>query len=109
MSHLLPTSKFDLKMQCIGIAKGNIDEAEKMYNFLVGDIDIPDITLPPPTKTQQLKEIAGSVFGWVKENQGDLVKAYNFIQAVRQGAPISEIISGASQVATDLPPIPPVK
>ena len=108
MSQILPTSKYDLKMQCIGIAKGNIDEAEKLYNFLAGDLNIPDVTVPPPTRVQQLKETAGSLFGWLKENQGDLVKAYNFIQAVRHGTPISEAVSGVAQAATDLPPIPPV-
>lgn len=107
MSQILPTSKFDLKMQCIAIAKGNVEEAEKLYNFLAGDIDIPDVTIPPLTKTQQFKEAAGSLFGWLKENQGDLVKAYNFIQSVRHGTPVSEAVSGVAQAATDLPPIPP--
>lgn len=110
MSSIVPTSKFDLKMQCIAIAKGNIDEADRLYEFLAGDLNIPDVTPPAPTLMQQIKETAGSFFGFVKENQGDFVQAYNYIQAIRNGAPLqaSGISSGAAQMAqaaTDLPPL----
>lgn len=105
MANIVPTSKFDLKMQCIAIAKGNVEEAEKLYKFLAGDMNIPDVTLPAPTLMQQIKETAGGIFGFVKENQGDIVQAYNFIQAIRNGAPVP--ISDAAPVATNLPPLTP--
>lgn len=105
MANIIPTSKFDLKMQCIAIAKGNVEEAEKLYKFLAGDMNIPDVTPPAPTLMQQIKEAAGGIFGFVKENQGDFVQAYNFIQAIRNGAPVP--ISDAAPVATNLPPLTP--
>ena len=103
MANIVPTSKFDLKMQCIAIARGNVEEAEKLYAFLAGDISIPDVTPPRPTLMQQIKETAGGIFGFVKENQGDFVQAYNFIQAIRNGSPVS--VPDAVPAATNLPPL----
>lgn len=105
MVNIVPTSKFDLKMQCIAIARGNVDEAEKLYNFLAGDIAIPDVTAPAPTIMQQIKETAGGLFGFVKENQGDFIQAYNYIQAIRNGAPIQDAAQAA--MAPELPPLTP--
>lgn len=36
MANIVPSSKFDLKMQCIAIARGNVEEAERLYKFLAG-------------------------------------------------------------------------
>lgn len=108
MANIVPTSKFDLKMQCIAIAKGNVEEAEKLYAFLAGDINIPDVTPPVPSVMQQIKDTAGGIFNFVKENQGDFVQAYKFIQAMRSGSPIQATdVAQAAQVATDLPPLTP--
>lgn len=107
MANIVPTSKFDLKMQCIAIARGNVDEAEKLYNFLAGDIAIPDVTPPAPTLMQQIKDTAGGLFGFVKENQGDFIQAYNYIQAIRNGVPIQESVAGTAGAATELPPLTP--
>lgn len=105
MANMVPTSKFALKMQCMAIARGNVEEAEKLYNFLAGDMNIPDVTPPPPTLMQQIKETAGDLFGFVKENQSDFVQAYNFIQAIRNGTPVP--MPDAAPVATNLPPLTP--
>lgn len=110
MANIVPTSKFDLKMQCIAIARGNVDEAEKLYRFLAGDINIPDVTPPTPTIMQQIKDTAGGLFGFVKENQGDLMQAYNFIQSMRSGVPLQAPgIAEAATAATELPPLSPIK
>ncbi len=110
MANIVPTSKFDLKMQCIAIARGNVDEAEKLYRFLAGDINIPDVTSPTPTIMQQIKDTAGSLFGFVKENQGDLMQAYNFIQSMRTGVPLQApgMAETAVTAASELPPLSPI-
>lgn len=107
MANIVPTSKFDLKMQCIAIARGNVEEAEKLYNFLAGDITIPDVTPQPPTIMQQIKDTAGGLFGFVKENQGDFIQAYNYIQAIRNGAPIQASAADVTAPASELPPLTP--
>ncbi len=95
---MTPTSKFDLKMQCLAIANGNVDEAMKLYAFVADDLNIPDIATPPPTTMQQVKAIAGNVFGWVKENKDDIVGIYDFIKSMRAG-------NIATKVVNDLPPL----
>lgn len=101
MANIVPTSKFDLKMQCLAIARGSVEEAEKLYGFLAGDINIPDVSPPVPTLMDQVKESFGSLFGFVKENQGEIMQAYNLIQSMRSGTPAATV--GAT--ATDLPPL----
>lgn len=106
MVNIVPTSKYDLKMQCMAIAKGNLEEAGKLYNFLAKDLNIPDVIHPKPTVMQQIKETAGSLFGFVKDNQNDFVQAYNYIQAIRTGSPIQAAnIADAAQSAAELPPL----
>lgn len=102
MANILPTSKYDLKMQCIAISRGNIDEAMKLYDFLASDLNIPDVTPPPPSVMQQVKDTAGSIFGFIKENQDDFVKAFSFIQSLRQGNTAS---APAASTGTTLPPL----
>ena len=104
MAHIVPTSKFDLKMQCLAIARGNVEEAERLYGFLAGDIDIPDVSPPTPTLIDQVKESVGGLSGFVKENQGEIMQAYNFIQSMRAGAPAVADASAAVPVS-DLPPL----
>lgn len=108
MANIVPTSKFDLKMQCIAIARGNVEEAERLYKFLAGDINIPDVTPPAPTIMQQIKDTAGSLFGFVKENQSDFVQAYNFIQSMRNGSPMQSTSISESSPCSSLPPLSPV-
>lgn len=103
--NMQPTSKFDLKMQCMAIAKGDVDQAEKMYDFLTKDLQLPDITVPPPTRMEQVKNLAGGFFGWVKENKDDLISAYNFIQNIRHGLPINPSSVGDAVEAASLPTV----
>lgn len=109
MANIIPTSKFDLRMQCIAISKGNMDEAERMYKFLAEGLNIPDVTPPAPTVMQQIKDTAGSLFGFIKENQGDFVQAYNYIQSIRNGAAIQTPgIAEAASAVGELPPLSPI-
>ena len=101
IDEMIPTSKFDLKMQCLSIARGDVDKAVKLYVFVAGGLDIPDVTAPPPTTMQQVKNIAGSVFGWVKENKDGLLEAYNVVRSLRNGS----VVETAAEAVTDLPPL----
>lgn len=89
MTEIIPTSKMSLKMSCIKACNNDVAKAQELYEFLAKDIkDLPDFDMKPPTTFEQIKGIAGEVFGWVDQNQDKIVGAYNFIQSVRSGAPI---------------------
>ena len=95
-----PTSKASLKQTCLFMANLDVDKAEKMYNFLVKDMDgIPDVE--PSTKPfiQNLGEQANGVFGWLRENQDMLGQAVDFIKGIVSSR------RGGTPPATPLPPI----
>lgn len=101
---IVPTSKMALKASCIRACGGDIDKAEKLYDFYVKDIEsIPDFDVRPPSAFEQIKGMAGDVFGWIEQNQDKLVGVYNFIQTARGGAPIGV---AAGTPPAGVPPIP---
>lgn len=106
-----PTSKMALKMSCLQTTGGDVKKAQELYAFLAEGVEsMPDYPVQKPSTMQQLQQAAGNIFGWVKENQGDLAKAYNFIQQLRGGKPIPMPTAPASVPAAtppvDIPPLP---
>lgn len=101
---IVPTSKMSLKASCMRACDNDIDKATKLYEFFASDIEnLPDFDMPKPTTYEQVKGIAGEIFGWVDQNQDKIVGAYNFIQSIRNGEPTS-LPSGTPP--TNVPPIP---
>ena len=83
ISGLKPTSKSTLKIQCLLLTKGDIDEAEKLYDYFAKDMpELPSYDPVPPTWVDNTKDIANSVMGWFKENQDTLVQGYEFIRSI---------------------------
>ncbi len=101
MTQVHPTSKFDLKLQCIAIARGDITEAERIYNFFASDLTLPDVTPPLPTLMEQVKSTAGGIFNFVRDNRDDIAQALSYVQSLRAG-------TTAAPPATELPPLPPI-
>lgn len=100
---IVTTSKMALKASCIRACNNDVDKAEKLYDFFIKDIkEIPDLDLPQPSVFEQVKSIAGDVFGWVEQNQGKLLDAYNIFQSIRGGQPLN-IPTGPVE---GIPPIP---
>lgn len=103
MDMIVTSSKMALKASCIKACDNDVDKAERLYDFFVKDIkDIPDFDVKPPSAFEQIKTMAGDVFGWVEQNQGKLLDAYNMFQSIRGGQPLN-IPSGSID---GVPPIP---
>lgn len=111
---LRPTSKATLKMQCLVIAKADIDEATKLYDYFAKDMpDLPDYDPAPTTWLDNTKQTANDLMAWLKENQGTLAQGYDFIRSIiaNRGAlpsitpdPTATVPDG-SAVGNALPPI----
>jgi hypothetical protein len=100
-----PSSKMSLKMTCLASCKGDIDQAMKLYNFLADGVEsMPDFDIPRPSVFDQLKESAGQVYGWVRDNKDDLMQAVEYIQSMRNGA--STAVATTETAATEIPPLP---
>ena len=100
---IVVTSKMSLKASCIKVCGNDIERAEKLYDFFAKDIqNLPDFDVPPPSTFEQIKTMAGDVFGWVEQNQDKLIGADNLIQGFRSGTPIAT----PGVPPTGIPPIP---
>ena len=100
---IVTTSKMALKASCIRACNNDVEKAERLYDFFIKDIkDIPDVDIHPPTTIEQIKSMAGDLFGWVDQNQDKLIGAYNLIQSIRGG----QTVPVAGPPIEGVPPIP---
>ena len=97
-----PTSKSELKRQCLMLSNLNVEKAEKMYDFLVKDMEgIPDIEPASRSFMQNFGEQATNIFAWLRENQDMLGQGVDFFRGIIAGR----------KGATPLPPsnpLPPI-
>ena len=103
LARIQPSSKMSLKMSCLAACGNNIEEAQKLYDFIAADINLPDTDVVPPSGFDKVKSSAESIFAWVGEHKEDILQGWNFIQAMRGGAPIE---TTTAQVPTGVPPLP---
>ena len=99
LDNFSPTSKAQLIQMSMFVSKGDIGKAQEMFDFYAKNLDLPDFDPAPPTVMQQVKNF----FSWAKENQGDIVQGYQFIQSIikNKGEIVADIPAGGST----LPPI----
>lgn len=105
-----PTSKATLKMQCLVVCKGDIDEANRLYEYFAKDMPaLPDYDPAPHTWVDSTKDAANGIVGWIGNNKDALVQTYEFIRGMTGNRlpPLSlPMETPAATVATDeLPPI----
>ena len=103
-----PSSKMALRMTCLEQAKGDVKKARELYDYLSEGMEsMPEYPLPKPTLMQQAQQTFGGIFGWVKENQNDLMQAWNFVQTLRGGQPIAmPMPPAAGAPPVEIPPLP---
>jgi hypothetical protein len=96
-----PTSKVALKQQCLLAANGDIEKAEKIYNFMIKDMeDLPMFDVPQPTTMQQAKEMISQGWGWLNENQDNIANWVGIIKSV--------LNKGGNSGGAPTSPIPPI-
>ena len=101
-----PTSKATLKMQCLMVCKGDIDDAMKLYDYFARDMpELPDYDPVPPTWVDNTKDVANGLFGWLKENSSTIQQAYSFVQQVIANKGALPSITPEAPAAEPLPNI----
>lgn len=99
-----PTSKMALKMTCLQQANGDVRKATELYTFLADGMEtMPEFPVQQPTLIQQAQQTLGNVFGWMKENQGEITQLWEMFQSFRNGQsmPVPPVTPPA-----DIPPLP---
>lgn len=84
-----PTSKSELKRECLYLCNLDVAKAEKMYDFLIRDMEgIPDVEPAAKPFIQNFGEQASGVLGWFRDNQDMLGQGVDLIKGLinRKGA-----------------------
>lgn len=93
-----PTSKASLKMQCLLVSNGDIEKAERLYDFMAKDMPaLPDFDPQTPTTMQQVKESAVQTVTWINENKDNILDWIGLIRGMFSKTP-----------APPSAPIPPI-
>ena len=100
------TSKMALKLSSISIAEGDLEKAQAIYDFFSKDMELPDTDPIIPSTFEQVKNTVGSVFGWVKNNQDDIIQVLNIVQSLRGKTTSATNVAGAASAASNIPPLP---
>lgn len=95
-----PTSKAALKQQCLFLSNLDVDKAEKMYNFLIKDMEeIPAVEPASRSFMQNFGDQANGVVGWLRENKDIIGEGIDFIRGIAAGR------KGPKPPVAPLPPI----
>ena len=78
----IPTSKAQLLHVAMWYHKGDMQKAQEMVDYYNKNLKLPDFDPVPPTLFDQVKKNAGGLFSWIKQNQGDIITTYQFVQQV---------------------------
>ena len=109
LRNLRPTSKASLKYQCLIIAKGDVDEAKKLYEFYIdGMEDLPMFDPQPTSWTDDIGGKINGVFDWIRNNQDVISQGVDFVNGMIQRRRGNVPNVSAPNVNTDVPPINPL-
>lgn len=78
----VPTSKANLLQTAMWYHQGDIGKAQEMVDFWMKNMDLPDTDPVPPSLMQQMKEGASDLFGFLKNNQDQILQGYQIIQGI---------------------------
>ena len=99
-----PTSKAALKHQCLIISRGNVKEAQELYDYYMeGMDDLPMFDPIAPTWMDNTKDTVNGLMAWLKENQNTIAQGYEFLRSVIQNK--GALPPFGSNTAEPLPPI----
>jgi hypothetical protein len=97
-----PTSKAALKQQCLFLSNLDVEKAEKMYAFLIRDMeDIPAVEPASRSFMQNFGDQANGVVGWFRENRDVIGEGVDFVRGIIASR------KGGTPPATPLPNINP--
>jgi hypothetical protein len=103
-----PTSKATLKMQCLMVCNGDIDKAEKLYDYFAKDMpELPDYDPVAPTWVDSTKDVANGILSWLGDNKDTLAQGYEILRSITGNKlpPLGGAVTEAAEAATPLSPI----
>ena len=101
----IPTSKAQLIQVAMWYYNGSVEKAQEMVDFYTKNMQLPDFDPIAPTFMQQVKSNASDIYGWIKENQGDIVQGYQLIYSIIKNKGALPVGEPTGTVVEPLPPI----
>ena len=101
IQNYVPTSKAQLIQVAMYMNKGDVQKAQEFVDFYAKNLNLPDFDPIAPTFMQQVKGSVSELYTWIKENQGDLVQGYQFIQSVIKNKGVVPTVEAEA-------PLPPI-
>lgn len=98
----IPTSKAQLLQVAMWYHKGDIQKAQEFVDFYIKNMSLPDFDPVQPTFMQQIKSNASGFYGWIKENQNELVQGYQLIYSIIKNK------GALPTVTSEAAPLPPI-
>ena len=83
LQRMVPTSKAALKIQCLQAAKFDVAEAEKLYDFMIKDMEeLPVFEQQRPSVVTQTKDAVVDAFKWANDNQEQIFNWVGFVKSL---------------------------
>ena len=111
---LRPTSKASLKSQCLFASNGNMEQADKLYEYFTKDMpDLPLYDAPDPTWADNTKATLNSILSFFGDHKDGIAQGYEVVRSIlnARGASLPSLGAGAGEAVaeavsdTTLPPI----
>lgn len=78
-----PTSIMSLKRECLKRANGDIEQADKLYDYFIKDLQgLPMVDAPALSTMDKVKGVIGDGMGFIKENQDGIIQIISIIKGV---------------------------
>ena len=106
-----PTSKASLKTQCLIVGKGDIEQANRLYEYFTKDMpELPAYDTPDPTFADKTNNTLNGLFSFFGQHKDGLSQGYDILRNLlnARGAnlpPLGEVAEDVAEAENDLPPI----
>lgn len=106
VQNLRPTSKAALKQMCLYTANGDLEKAQKIYDYMIKDMEeLPLFDAPQLSTMQQLKSGMAETWAWVSQNQEQIMNWVDIISSIFKGRGGGTPPSAASASVNPIPSI----
>lgn len=92
ISSYKPTSKTSLKQFCLVVAKGDVEDASKLYDFMIKDMEeLPVFDPVAPTFMDNAKNAVTGVLDFVRDNKDGIAQVSDVVRSIigKRGAAVN--------------------